>query len=293
MFYLRNCSTLEKLFQGHSRKQRVSHISTGNSSQNLLLFRKIPSTPFWYSLSRDSTLLWINNLSDTDIKTQCIVNILGFCALFNYIFAMFMIATDRLAASLLNLRYKNVCTVFKAKKIIICTWTLFFLVIPTIYLVLCTQLGFSLMNDATHIVGHFLTPLLYITYLLFASTTYLIMFCMFVRSRRRCSSTLQKQSVLQMFARSKFYVAVLIMTTFLILQVIPGILILWVDLQWSKIFISVILASFSYTVDGIIYILMYKPVRNLLISKAITIHRIWKSKVKLRHPIATIQDSSF
>ena len=210
----------------------------------------------------------------------CIFRILLLCIYLNYIFAMFFIMADRLAASVLNIRYIIVCTTCKTKTVILCTWFFSFLVTPLIFSVLYARSGSKYVYEAIDNNLPYIGITLQMMFLVFSVTSYTIIFAVFVRSRRR--STLSQQSLFQFFTRSNFYAALLLISTFVVLQGIPGIM--WVymilrqDYNNTLVYFITILLSLSDTVDGIIYILLYSPVRNALLAKTTVFHRRCKRR---------------
>lgn len=63
-----------------------------------------------------------------------------------YMAAMFLLTFDRLAASILTVRYKSVCTPGRVKAAIISTWCLCITVIPVIYLTVYAFGGYKLLH---------------------------------------------------------------------------------------------------------------------------------------------------
>lgn len=195
-----------------------------------------------------------------------------------YFFSMIQITADRLAASLLNVRYKVVCTLYKTKILIVCTW--FFCIL--ICLPMITSLYFVYgwhwrrkdwnKDNPCKTLYVYIPSILNVSYFLFAIITYVIMFKKFVRSRRSVSTISINSSGFQLFQTSKFYISVLIITSFLLLAVIPNILTsicTYFEIEYTTgVFVYVSISeSLSDTADGVIYVFMYKPVRAILTKK--------------------------
>ena len=183
---------------------------------------------------------------------------------FTTISAMFLITVDRLLASLLNMRYNHVCTAFRVKILISSISCSSCLMISIWLAIQYASSGFFYIIDTRWKSVFFLEDSLLILFLLFSTTTYCIIFVVFVRSRRRSSSS--QQSAFHMFTHSKFYIAILLITSFLVTTVIPRIGMLpfltYKDKDVESV--AIILVFLSDFVDGVIYILVYDPVRKIL-----------------------------
>ena len=186
---------------------------------------------------------------------------------------MFLITIDRLVACIYNIRYSNISTAFRAKVAIMCTWCIPFLII-TLALIIISKQG---AIEAYVTFDWYISPTLYGVHFLFTVCSYITMFVIFIRSHTRSSS--HRHSIWYTFVQSKFYVAVLLISSFLVLVAVPRITVsvMWMIhtfqtyQEWNT-FIAmnrILIYSFfiSDTVDGFIYILLYNPVRSLLKSK--------------------------
>ena len=183
--------------------------------------------------------------------------------------SMSLLTGDRLAASWLNVRYNNICTVFRVKVAILCTWVVCLVVVPSVFSVLYAVYGICVLDRIMKYTHKFAFPVIYILFFIFASITYAALFVFFVNSRNRSSST--HLSVLHLFRNSKFYVALLLISSFLVLSVLPQLVksamvlkILAFDetLKWT----ANVAFYLSDTADGVIYFLFYAPVRKLILK---------------------------
>ena len=181
-----------------------------------------------------------------------------------YYTAMFLITADRLVATLLNIRHKMVCTTHRTKWTIIFTWLLNIAIIIGLFVYsFFTKFGvFWLFAEPVHKVVELIVPATFtVLYLWFAIASYILMFVEYSRSRRSASSSPTHLSNFQLFKKSKFYVSVLLISTFLILMVIPyGFLILT---KKGRLLINV-LNMLSDTTDFVIYVVIYEPVYGTL-----------------------------
>ena len=188
-----------------------------------------------------------------------------------YVASMFLITADRLCASLLTIQYKSLCTVSRTKIAIVSSWCILHLGTPLIFSIIYAVLGKGVFLQAVEYTHKYLASVLCISFFLFAAVSYIIMFYVFVKSNRRTSSTLQR-SVLHLFIHSKFYVAILITSTTLVLMVIPELLFSYFRIKYFQIFsgpnwireLLNIINNFSDTTDALIYVLCYSPVKNIM-----------------------------
>ena len=207
-----------------------------------------------------------NDIPKIPEKEWAIRWIINVCTKSINILAMFLITGDRLALALLGIRYNNIVTVSRVKVAIICSWSFCLLLAPSIFALLYIVYGAEEVKKTCEHEGFYIFPVIHVLFFVFAVTTYIIMFIAFVRSRRR--SSVSQHSVLYLFAHSKFYAAVLLMASFLLLMVIPSIVFFSMvesdTLTDSSRYILIVLTCLSDTFDGIIYFIFYPPVRQLI-----------------------------
>ena len=226
--YLLNLSVSELVRNSYFLVGKTILIATGAGGE-------IPKVP-------DATR-WIMNLS-TETAT---------------ISSMILITADRLAAALLDLRYNNIFTLPRVKVAIFCAWGCSLIIMPMIFGILYSVYGGRVMKRTIKHEGFYIFPVLYMLYFFFAVSTYIIIFVLFVRSHRRSISS--RQSIFYMFKHSKFYVAVLLISSFLLFLVIPQLIFTAMMLSDTKdstiLYILLVLTCLSDTFDGIIYFLFY------------------------------------
>ena len=193
-----------------------------------------------------------------------------------YLAAMFLLTGDRLAACLLGIQYNIKCTVFRAKATILTTWIFSVLVVPSAYYAVYIGYGYREFSSTVEMFRYIWAALIQL-HMIFAIVSYIIMFTVFVRSRRRTNSD-QQQSLLQLFAHSKFYVAILLISTFIVMQGIPALFFIYytqfsnsnnglVISNWRLFVYYAITVTLSDTTDAMIYVFLYNPIRNLLQTK--------------------------
>ena len=195
-----------------------------------------------------------------------VLMLLSPCIFFLNVSAMLLLTADRLSACLLHIRYQSFCTVSRAKAAIIFIWVFSLLLIPMVITLLYVFYGYEIMKKAVDHWYWLILPGYCILFLLFAVVAYILMFLSFSKSRRR--STVSNQSFLYMFTHSKFYMAVLLVGTFLLLAVVPRLIRteMFFTNTWNFTLADalIIVCNLSDIADGLIYILVYAPIRSLL-----------------------------
>ena len=144
--------------------------------------------------------------------------------------------------------------------------------------------------------------LLYAIYLIFAVSTYITMFVVLFRSRIHI--TLPQQSLPHTIIDSKFFVAVLLIATFLLLGVLPQVIYTMIYPQQREARVKhhygshqpfLILGWLFYlsdTLDGFIYILMYKPVKNLVVKQIRGLSCIYNGRAQQEAGVVAIRNTT-
>ena len=106
----------------------------------------------------------------------------------------------------------------------------------------------------------------------FAAVSYTLMFIKYVRSQR-ASNASNNSSIVDLFRRSRFYMAFILVLSTTILYVVPDMIYAFFSFEEHsfRAFIllriyCIISIALSDTVDGVVYILSYRPVKKLLIK---------------------------
>ena len=178
---------------------------------------------------------------------------------------MVLITADRLLAGVLTIRYKVVCTLSQAKRIVITSWCFWLIVVPSTILISYGCGRSATMSKAYHVLEWFYGLGLNSFFLAFATITYITLFVIFVRSRRRFSS--QQQSVWHMFKNSNFYIAIILISSFLVFMVVPYIIYYGVfktKVNKEMEHILFLIWTLSDTSDALTYVFLYKPVQRSL-----------------------------
>lgn len=172
--------------------------------------------------------------------------------------------------SLFPFRYRQIWTVNKVKKLVVITW----LICYTYSLLLILFFHLSYLTEkmfASYVCVALMT--LDVTYFLFAVFTYSMMFRSLVKSRRR--STNQNVSLLNTFVNSRFFVSALIIGSFILFTILSDflfcsnlylLLVRYSATAGLTIYADVSLRV-SSIVDGMIYIYLQKPVREMFLQR--------------------------
>ena len=194
-----------------------------------------------------------------------------------YFVLMCSITLDRLLQILLHLKYPKFWNETKAKKLIKIGWIAggMFTVFTCFY-----QKFFN--NDIREIYFTYWYPSFHIFFVILTITTYIVIFKHFKRSRvAPCQSVIQRGSVnhlhqistFRTFLKSRFYVSVLLIGTYVIFVVVPDSIYLFYGYLGNNknnqildtlCYLSYILGTSS---DAYIYIFVQTSVRKLLWKK--------------------------
>ena len=204
---------------------------------------------------------------------------------FNVICAMFYITGDRLLQVWLNIKYTFHWNVRKTSILIISTWITNVSIsagFAASLIVATSHSGDHIKRvyDVYVIVDTYVPPILQITYFIFSSITYCVMFMKYLKSKRifqQPDST--SLSARKIFLRSRFFISVLLISSFLVLTVIPTLVCnIWaltsphtfrMTNEPARIFMIYTNVSIrlTHTIDAVIYIFLQPRVRRLLIQK--------------------------
>ena len=203
---------------------------------------------------------------------------------FTFIAGLFLVTLDRLAASMLKLRYKIICTVSRAKKIVLIIWCLSALGIPCWFAIIFACKGYAAMKKALDVTHDFVIPIMFSLASLFVITCYIIIFVQYVKSRRRSNST--NQSIFRLFLNSKFSQALIFNAVQVIFVATPMFINFTMNVKHIQrsyqILFFVLPPHLSGTLDPIIYMFLYAPVRQVLTKKILQ----WKSNARSMTPVS-------
>ena len=137
--------------------------------------------------------------------------------------SLFLLTADRLLHVVLGIRYTT--SVHKAWTLVICTSAI------NIIIGVTAAILWQVSPSHTHTIGmvtYVIITSLYVIYFLFTSIAYSIMFRKYLITRRNPllqehDYSLQQTSTWNLFKNSKFFIPVLLSSTFLIFNVLPSI----------------------------------------------------------------------
>ena len=190
-----------------------------------------------------------------------------------YFFAMLFITADRLVATILNIKYNMFWNVSKTKVLLSRVWGFCSVIWLSAITSICVIYGVDVHLKATvYKVHHYTMSMLSIMFLVFAIVSYILMFVSYMRSERKKISFgagIRRKDTYHIYRNSRFYIAVLLIASYMGLMVVPGVI---TTSYWAVgsivpetlalyIDISITLAD---TADGVIYVFMYTPVRRCL-----------------------------
>ena len=191
-----------------------------------------------------------------------------------YHFNMIYITVNKLIEILLHIRYPVYWNERKAKYLLIVTWVI------GIFLSTIVTIAYKLRNfHYDQVFSLYFYPTIDFIFLTLTFTIYGLIFHKFKQTRQCPSqhgsrnSTNQNRSVFQVFRKSKFYIPVLWITSFVIFTIVPDLIYLFTSIN-QDVSLPVSLHACCYTsyaistlVDGCVYVYLQKQVRRLLRRK--------------------------
>lgn len=204
---------------------------------------------------------------------QCILNVTNSGMYYLCFMSVLLLTGDRLLC--VGFKYAKAWSIEKCINILKCTWT--FNVMISVAMVLFTYFyldNIELSRRFDYILTVYIPTTLFITFLVFAVVTYSIMFSQFFTSSRvtQRNRTASQSSIMYTFSQSKFFMSLIIITAFLVLMVIPGLIATIKILhgkpleRWYQIYLN-ISVTLNDTADGLIYVFFQPDVKRLLITK--------------------------
>ena len=192
-----------------------------------------------------------------------------------YLLSLFYLTCDRLMVTIFHVRYSSLWSLLKTKVLLTCTAFLLLTIWLTTYNVLGVVHNWNMTfvrSQTDKMIAVYIPTSFNLLFLFFATIAYYAMFSKFRTNRRISTST--HISSMDIFRRSRFHVAVLLLTSSLVLVVLPNLLftisttctceLLKTDAFGYYFSISV---TVSDGVDGLIYVMCYNPVTILFKRK--------------------------
>ena len=186
-----------------------------------------------------------------------------------YFLCMAYITADRLMYIVLNLKYPIYWNVSKAKSLLISTWTI------GIVLILSIAFAYKIVGfEFQELFNIYFYPTLELAFMALALITYGFIFYRYKKARSppACSSApVYRQSVWNIFRSSRFFIALLLIASFLIFIVIPDLYLFIAAVSKKEkvrhLVICRIFFALSDTFDALIYIYLQKKVRKIMMEK--------------------------
>ena len=243
----------------------IVHKRGKSDPQNLYLINLAATEFLWNVFAITKDTIGIYKCFNT-VTYQCINIALATGIVYNVVSAMLYFTGDRLLHIVLHARYEAYWSVKKTCILLSCTWTCN-IVISAVFSLSLYFRRESFMYYA-HIVIIYVPMFLYVIYMIFALTAYTIMFAIYVRSEKR-RKVRRRPSVYRIYVESRFFIAVILIASYLILTVLPSV----VKTVWTIVsegntpmwFVSICLIStrLSHSFDAVVYIFLQKKVRNV------------------------------
>ena len=202
-----------------------------------------------------------------------------------YYLVMIYLTLDRLMDIVLNIKYPVYWSEEKAKYLLITTWL--FGLFSCVTVCICYQLFNFNWEDA--FFKYFYPPIEF-AFIILALTTYGFIFHKYRKNRLdapgyldNCTPRRRKNSTIQIFRKSRFYISVLLILTFLLFMIVPDITYLFLAIIYkSKSDILLTCCWISYAIsnlaDAYIYIFVQDEVRG----------KLWKMLSSFQRPVNSI-----
>ena len=210
----------------------------------------------------------ISNGHETNMADQYLSLLRNTGLLYVLFLNMIYISLDRLLEVYLSIKYPIHCTEQRGKYLLIWTW------VSGLLLIVGVILAYSIIGYKYEKVFYvYVISPLSLTFLMTAITTFAAIFYKFKETRMQPSLsnrpvTNNTPSTLWVFRNSKFFMSVLLITSFMFLVCIPGLVFLTYSfLHGKRTYLAgllfMIAFDLSYTCDVFIYIFYQNSVRTL------------------------------
>lgn len=192
--------------------------------------------------------------------------------------SMFLLTGDRLLCILLGMRYTIIWNFKKTIYVIAMTWffngiiSIGMCVHMTVTMRTCKQLHACAFNKVVYL---YVPTSLFVIFLAFTIFTYSVLFYKYVVSRRQFSMNSNenhRRTIKSAITNSKFFVSIMLISTFLLFMVIPASVATFYYIvagtmpSMSYIYYLNISVLLSDTADGLIYVFLLPSVRKFLLQ---------------------------
>lgn len=188
-----------------------------------------------------------------------------------YYMSMYYLTLDRLIAIRLNIKYQSCCTVRRTKWLLAFTWLISLMICAALITIYILEGKIWYKLPYTNYINLGFSSI----YVIIAVTTYITLFIHLINSSQfqTQNNSNASISIVQVFRRSNFHIPILLITTFLLMVIVPDLVYLTAlqDANFTEnislVYALEILSVSSDTVDALIYIFLIEKVRRLLFKK--------------------------
>ena len=204
---------------------------------------------------------------DIDVFQEYLVIVIETTIWFMYYVSMTLITVDRLLAICLNLKYPVYCSVRKAKRALLSSWVFS----VTLFVVVVVLYSLDITDYYPYIWYVYIT--FDFAFVILAMVCYIFIFRQFSKTREQPSMRAQRrESLFRLFRRSRFYLSVCLITSFLCLKVTADLLLFFLNVvcqigSADSDMITFVMWALSDSVDAWIYIYMETSVRKLFLRR--------------------------
>lgn len=247
----------------------IMNLSICQTIKNLVLFL----TMFLHMMTKYG--LPSPHVNSVIVEVQRHLVLFGTMVFFLFYVLMIFVTVDRLLEVYLSLKYPVFVNIAIATRQLKTTWILCVLI--SIYLSVCYELHGS---HSISVFDLYICLILDLLYLIIAVVTYTYLFTRFKNTRggsgsRSANHNLAAQhrhvSAFNVFRHSRFYVSVLIVTSFLVLFVIPDLVATCMNFRKNRseflLIVLFICNGVSDFCNAVVYIFIQRPVKRLLLKK--------------------------
>ena len=197
--------------------------------------------------------------------------ILNFRVTFEILFYLLMIlvTVDRLLVVLLSVKYRDFCSMDKAKKILVLVWT----ICGMIGVITCVLYHFGKIGVDLSPYNHYIRSAMDIIFIILSILVYTILLRWNVNSlAHRLNLQRARRSRLQMLRASNFHFFLVIITTFIlfvfstdVIDIVCHFAGLRVSFTWPDV--RLLIFSISDLADGLTYIFLHNKLRKIFTEK--------------------------
>ena len=262
---------LNKRHKNSSQWYCLINLTVSELLQNLFRFVLYPLKLYWNIHPKQSMLLGrfivhIQLVLNTGMIYQCLLG-------------MILITGDRFLCIFLDLKYRIYWSYQRTRILVLSTWVFCFIVTILLSVHMDSIIDKKLYEDAEQLdsIQHYILTIISTLFVSFASFSYGYIFYKYLQSQRNMLINNAKSlSVWQMFRTSKFFISVLLVSSFFVFWVVPTLIVNIYGLmsEENKSLTNYALTNYvnvsyiiSDLVDGIIYVFLRPSVQKELMNQ--------------------------